>query len=64
MISGIICIIFGAISVPVFFNLATSNRDNFYLMGLIGSSIFIVGGLVLCQLYQGFKSIREKTTSN
>ena len=59
MISGILCIIAGAISVPIFVSLGL-NEDAFYLMGLIGSSIFIVGGLILYQLYQGFKSIREK----
>jgi hypothetical protein len=62
MISGIICVIAGAISVPIFIGLG-ANEDEFYLMGLIGSSIFIVGGLILYQLSQGFKSIREKNSN-
>ena len=51
MVSGIICLIAGFISVPIFISLGI-NEDEFYLMGLIGSSIFIVGGLILNKLHQ------------
>jgi hypothetical protein len=51
MVSGIICLIAGFVSVPIFINLGVNN-DSFYLMGLIGSSIFIVGGLILNKLHK------------
>jgi hypothetical protein len=55
---GIICIIIGVISVPIFLVLGIEYSEGFwgigegfhgneYLYGLIGSSLFIIGGLVL-----------------
>ena len=48
--SGIFCLIVGFLSALIFFFLG-SEENKLYFMGLIGSSIFIVGGFILLQLH-------------
>ena len=54
MVSGILCIIASVISIPIF-----ASYGDFYLMGLIGSVILMVGGLILIELHRGFKLLIE-----
>ncbi|MCL2528265.1 MAG: hypothetical protein FWE42_07585 [Defluviitaleaceae bacterium] len=62
---GKVLLILGLISIPIFLFLGIEHDPrwgflgNFYLLGLIGSSLFIIGGLALDFMYKKSKAVSQ-----
>ena len=61
---GKVLLILGLISIPIFLFLGIESdrwgvSGNFYLLGLIGSSLFIIGGFALDFMYKKSKAVSQ-----